>query len=138
MSVWNNIQLWSIPTSSAYLDRRASLLVREIQVHSNKIDQIRNSIQGGPLYFVQNETFLQIGITSFGSVFGCEVNMNAGTFCSTKDIHEIFQYLKGFTRTSKYLPWIQSTTGVMFGIWSTESFKWFTLWLTLEFWRKCC
>ena len=44
---------------------------------------------GGPLYFVQNGTFLQIGITSFGSVFGCEVNMNAGMqHCTVQKVKE--------------------------------------------------
>ena len=33
---------------------------------------------GGPLYLVENGTFLQIGVTSFGSAFGCEVDMSAG------------------------------------------------------------
>ena len=50
---------------------------------------------GGPLYLVQNGTFMQVGITSFGSVFGCEVNMHAG-----------------FTRTGSYLKWIETETGI--------------------------
>ena len=53
---------------------------------------------GGPLYLVQDGTFIQVGITSFGSVFGCEVNMHAG-----------------FTRTAKYIQWIETNTGINFG-----------------------
>merc|ERR1719295_151620 len=51
---------------------------------------------GGPLHLINQGVFTQVGVTSFGSVFGCEVNMHAG-----------------FTRTAAYLQWIETQTGIM-------------------------
>merc|ERR1712121_599358 len=54
-----------------------------------------NGDSGGPLYLVNGGVHKQIGITSFGSSLGCEIGFHAG-----------------FTRTSSYLEWIETETGV--------------------------
>jgi len=56
-----------------------------------------NGDSGGPLHKVMdNGRMKQIGITSFGLAFGCELGLHAA-----------------FTRTTSYLEWIETNTGIM-------------------------
>jgi len=54
-----------------------------------------NGDSGGPIHFVTDGVFKQIGITSFGSSLGCEIGSHAG-----------------FTRVASFLEWIETNTGI--------------------------
>lgn len=56
-----------------------------------------NGDSGGPLHLIMDDgRYKQIGITSFGLVFGCELGLHAA-----------------FTRTTSYLEFIETNTGLM-------------------------
>ncbi|XP_057368910.1 brachyurin-like [Daphnia carinata] len=55
-----------------------------------------NGDSGGPLSFVNNGVYNQVGIVSFGSSAGCEVGLPAG-----------------FTRVSYFADWIAANTGLI-------------------------
>jgi len=56
-----------------------------------------NGDSGGPLHVVMDDgRYKQVGITSFGLVFGCEVGLHAA-----------------FTRTTSYLQFIETNTGLL-------------------------
>jgi len=55
-----------------------------------------NGDSGGPLeYLYEDGKYRQIGITSFGSGFGCEIGYHAA-----------------FTRVASFLEWIETHTGI--------------------------
>jgi len=54
---------------------------------------------GGPVVYHESDgLFTQVGIVSFGSVYGCQNG-----------------YPVGFTRVTSYLNWIESNTGFFIG-----------------------
>merc|ERR1712243_391290 len=69
---------------------------RNICISGNGGTSTCNGDSGGPLeYLYEDGKYRQIGITSFGSGFGCEIGMPAA-----------------FTRVTSFLEWIETHTGI--------------------------